>query len=350
MRRYSREVLIGNKKIGGNNPILIQSMTTAFTQDAKTVIAQINELSAAGADIVRFTVPDMKAAENVAEIKANVSVPVVADIHFDYRLALKCIEGGIDKIRINPGNIGDKKRVRFVAEKCMEHGVPIRIGVNAGSLEKEFCEKYGNTPRAMAESAKYHVSLLEECGMKDIVISLKASDVPKTYEAYKLMAQECDYPLHLGVTEAGTEYGGIIKSAAGIGGLLLGGIGDTIRVSLTANPLEEVRAAKGLLSALNLSKSARLVSCPTCGRCRIDMFPIAKAVEKRLETVKTPITVAVMGCAVNGPGEARGADFGIAGGEKCAVLFRKGEIVKKIREEEILNVLFDEIEKADKNE
>ena len=350
MRRYSREVLIGNKKIGGENPILIQSMTTAFTQDAKAVIKQINELSAAGADIVRFTVPDMKAAENVAEIKANVSVPVVADIHFDYRLALKCIEGGIDKIRINPGNIGDKKRVRLVAEKCMEHGVPIRIGVNAGSLEKEFCEKYGNTPRAMAESAKYHVSLLEECGMKDIVISLKASDVPKTYEAYKLMAQECDYPLHLGVTEAGTEYGGIIKSAAGIGGLLLCGIGDTIRVSLTANPLEEVRAAKALLSALNLSKGARLVSCPTCGRCRIDMLPIAKAVEKRLETVKAPITVAVMGCAVNGPGEARDADFGIAGGDKCAVLFKKGEIVRKIREDEILSVLFDEIEKADKNE
>ncbi|MBO4897948.1 MAG: flavodoxin-dependent (E)-4-hydroxy-3-methylbut-2-enyl-diphosphate synthase [Clostridia bacterium] len=350
MRRKSLEVKIGNKKIGGENPVLVQSMTTAYTQDAASTIAQINELSAAGADIVRFTVPDMKAAENVAEIKANVKVPIVADIHFDYRLALKSIEGGIDKIRINPGNIGDKERVRLVAEKCMERKVPIRIGVNAGSLEREFCEKYGNTPRAMVESAKYHVSLLEECGMKDIVISLKASDVPKTYEAYKMMAEECDYPLHLGVTEAGTEYGGIIKSAAGIGGLLLSGIGDTIRVSLTANPVEEVRAGKALLAALNLSKSARLVSCPTCGRCRINLFPIAKAVEKRLETVKAPITVAVMGCAVNGPGEAREADFGIAGGDNCAVLFKKGEIIRKLPESEILNVLFEEIEKADKNE
>lgn len=344
-RRKCREVRIGNIIIGGENKIPVQSMTTADTRDAEATVRQIIELENAGAEIVRFTVPDEKAASNVEEIKAKTHVPLVADIHFDYRLALRCIDGGIDKIRINPGNIGGRERVFEVAEKCMKHGVPIRIGVNAGSLEKQFCEKYGNTARAMAESAKYHASLLEECGMRDIVISLKASDVVKTVEAYRIMEKECDYPLHIGVTEAGTAYRGIIKSAAGIGALLIDGIGDTIRVSLTENPTEEVRAGKALLSALGLRSCAELVSCPTCGRCRINLFDIAKKAEKRLETVDKPIKVAVMGCAVNGPGEAKDADFGIAGGDGCAVFFRKGKIIKKVPENEILETLFKEIDK-----
>ncbi len=344
-RRECREVKIGNIKIGGGNKIAVQSMTTTDTRDADATVKQILELENAGADIVRFTVPDEKAAENVEIIKSKTHVPLVADIHFDYRLALKCIDGGIDKIRINPGNIGSRERVFEVAQKCMDKGIPIRIGVNAGSLEKQFCEKYGNTARAMAESAKYHASLLEECGMNDIVISLKASDVVKTVEAYRIMEKECDYPLHLGVTEAGTAYRGIIKSSAGIGALLIDGIGDTIRVSLTENPTEEIRAGKALLSSLGLQSGAELVSCPTCGRCRINLFDIAKKVEKKLETIETPLKVAVMGCAVNGPGEAREADFGIAGGDGCAVFFRKGEIVKKVPENEILEILFEEIEK-----
>ena len=344
-RRECREVNIGNIKIGGGNKIAVQSMTTTDTRDADATVKQILELENAGADIVRFTVPDEKAAENVEIIKSKTHVPLVADIHFDYRLALKCIDGGIDKIRINPGNIGSRERVFEVAQKCMDKGIPIRIGVNAGSLEKQFCEKYGNTARAMVESAKYHASLLEECGMNDIVISLKASDVVKTVEAYRIMEKECDYPLHLGVTEAGTAYRGIIKSSAGIGALLIDGIGDTIRVSLTENPTEEIRAGKALLSSLGLRSGAELVSCPTCGRCRINLFDIAKKVEKKLETIETPLKVAVMGCAVNGPGEAREADFGIAGGDGCAVFFRKGEIVKKVPENEILEILSEEIEK-----
>lgn len=344
MRRECREVKIGNVIIGGGNPIAIQSMTIAPASDIEKTVEQVNRLYEAGADIVRFTVPDENSAKAVKKIKERTKAAIVADIHFDYRLALMCIDGGIDKIRINPGNIGSKERAAEVAKSAMRAGVPIRIGVNSGSLEKEFYEKYGSCPKAMVESAKYHASILEECGMSDIVISLKASDVRKTVEAYTLMAKECDYPLHLGVTEAGTAYGGIIKSSAGIGALLLGGIGDTIRVSLTADPIEEVKAAKALLSALDLRDEPQLVSCPTCGRCRINLFEIAAKVEKYLENIKKPIKVAVMGCAVNGPGEAKDADIGIAGGCGEAVLFKKGEIITKLKEEEILGVLFKEIE------
>ena len=344
MRRECREVKIGNIKIGGNNPVVIQSMTTTSAADVEKTAEQINRLYDAGADIVRFTVPDEDAAKAISKIKKLTKAAIVADIHFNYRLALMCIDGGIDKIRINPGNIGSKERAREVALAAMGAGVPIRIGVNSGSLEKEFYEKYGSSPKAMVESAKYHASILEECGMENIVISLKASDVRKTVEAYTLMAQECDYPLHLGVTEAGTAYGGIIKSSAGIGALLLNGIGDTIRVSLTADPIEEVKAAKALLSALDLRQEPQLVSCPTCGRCRINLFEIAAKVEEYLQTVKKPIKVAVMGCAVNGPGEAKDAHIGIAGGKGEAVLFKKGEIIRKLKEEEILDVLFKEID------
>lgn len=344
MRRASKEVKIGNIKIGGDNPIAIQSMTTTPASDVEKTVEQVNRLYEAGADIVRFTVPDEPSAKAVSLIKSKVKIPIVADIHFDHRLALECIDGGIDKIRINPGNIGSREKAREVARAAMASGTPIRIGVNSGSLEKEFFEKYGSSPKAMVESAKYHASILEECGMENIVISLKASDVRKTVEAYTLMAKECNYPLHLGVTEAGTAYGGIIKSSAGIGALLLNGIGDTIRVSLTADPIEEIKAAKALLSALDLRHEPKLVSCPTCGRCRINLFEIAEKVEKYLENIEKPIKVAVMGCAVNGPGEAKDADIGIAGGKGEAVLFKKGEIIRKLKEEEILNVLFSEID------
>lgn len=344
MRRKCREVKIGNILIGGENPIAIQSMTTTPASDIEKTVEQIERLYATGADIVRFTVPDEESAKAIGKIKSRVKAAIVADIHFNYRLALMCIDGGIDKIRINPGNIGSKERAREVARAAMGAGIPIRIGVNSGSLEKEFYEKYGQSPRAMVESAKYHASILEECGMEDIVISLKASDVRKTVDAYTLMAQECEYPLHLGVTEAGTAYGGIIKSSAGIGALLLSGIGDTIRVSLTADPIEEIKAAKALLSALDLREEPKLISCPTCGRCRINLFEIAGKVEKYLENIKKPVKVAVMGCAVNGPGEAREADIGIAGGNGDAVLFKKGEIVKKLKEDEILECLFSEID------
>lgn len=344
MRRKCKEVRIGSVKIGGNNKIAIQSMTTTKARDVEKTVAQIEELAAAGADIVRFAIENIEDAKAVGKIKPRVSVPIVADIHFNYKFALECIDGGIDKIRINPGNIGSRERVSEVAKAAISAGVPIRVGVNLGSLEEQFYEKYGRSAKAMVESAKYHISLLEDEGMEDIVVSLKASDVKTAVDAYGIMAQECGYPLHLGITEAGTKYNGIIKSSAGIGAMLLSGIGDTIRVSLTADPTEEVRAAKALLSSLGMHDGARLVSCPTCGRCNINLPPIADAVQKYLENVKKPLTVAVMGCAVNGPGEAKDADFGIAGGKGKAVFFKKGEIVKEIDEDEILNTLFREID------
>ena len=344
MRRECREVKIGNVIIGGGNPIAIQSMTTTPASDIEKTVEQVNRLYEAGADIVRFTVPDENSAKAVKKIKERTKAAIVADIHFDYRLALMCIDGGIDKIRINPGNIGSKERAAEVAKSAMRAGVPIRIGVNSGSLEKEFYEKYGSCPKAMVESAKYHASILEECGMSDIVISLKASDVRKTVEAYTLMAKECSYPLHLGVTEAGTAYGGIIKSSAGIGALLLNGIGDTIRVSLTADPIEEVKAAKALLSALDLRDEPQLVSCPTCGRCMIDLIPIAKEVEERLSKIHKPIKVAVMGCVVNGPGEAKEADVGMAGGKETGILFKKGELIKQVPMSDIVDELMKMIE------
>ncbi len=339
------KVNAGGVSIGGGSPISVQTMTTTDTRKTAETIEQIRLLTEAGADIVRLAVPDMAAAESFAEIKKAVRVPLVADIHFDYRIALACIEGGADKIRLNPGNIGGGDRVRQVALAAKSAGIPIRIGVNGGSLEKEMYIKYGNTPLAMVESAKYHAALLEKEGFSDIVISLKASDVQKTVEAYRLMAESCPYPLHVGVTEAGTAYAGLIKSAAGIGSLLLDGIGDTIRVSLSAPPEEEVKAGIALLRALGKREGAELIACPTCGRCRLDLMPVAKEMEEYLAKVDVPIRVAVMGCAVNGPGEAREAHVGIAGGDGKAVLFRHGEIVESIPAENILPVLKSEVER-----
>lgn len=340
-----KKLKIGNVYMGGGSPVSVQTMTTTDTRDAKETIKQVRLLAEAGADIVRLAVPDMAAAESFAEIKAETDVPLVCDIHFDYRIALKCIENGADKIRINPGNIGDESRVRKVAEAAGAAGIPIRIGVNGGSLEKEIYEKYGVTARGMVESAKFHASLLEKEGFTDIAVSLKASDVKKTVEAYRLMAQESDYPLHVGVTETGTAWGGLIKSAAGIGSLLLDDIGDTIRVSLSAPPEEEVKAGIALLRAVGKRQGATLISCPTCGRCRINLMPIAEEMEKYLSEIDTPIRVAVMGCAVNGPGEAREADVGIAGGDGKAVLFSHGEIIRSVPQDEILSALKSEIER-----
>lgn len=340
-----RRVKVGNVVIGDGAAISVQTMTTTDTHNISETVLEVNRLGAAGADIVRLAVMDSAAAQCFAEIKKQTNVPIVADIHFDYRIALMCIKGGADKIRINPGNIGESDRVRAVAQAAGAAGIPIRIGVNGGSLEKSMYEKYGATARAMVESAKYNASLLEREGFSDIVISLKASDVQRTVEAYRLAAREMDYPLHVGVTEAGTAYSGLIKSSVGIGSLLLDGIGDTIRVSLSAPPVEEVRAGLALLRALGKREGATLISCPTCGRCKWNLLPVAAEMEAFLETVKKPIRVAVMGCAVNGPGEAKEADVGVAGGDGKAVLFRHGEIVGSIQEEEIIPTLKAEIER-----
>lgn len=334
----SRQITVGGVKIGGGAPVTIQSMTNTPTHDVEKTLSQIRALAAAGCDIVRVAVPDMAAAEAIGALKAGSPVPLVADIHFDYRLALKAVEQGIDKIRINPGNIGSPERVRAVADACRERGVPIRIGVNGGSLERPLLEKYGGpTPEALVESALGHARLLEQFDFHDICISLKASSVPVTMRAYRLMAERYDYPLHLGVTEAGTPGLGTIKSAAGIGGLLALGIGDTFRVTLTADPVEEVAVAKQILKAVGLRKDGpELIACPTCGRTNIDLIPMAREVEALLERVDKPITVAVMGCIVNGPGEARHADVGIAGGRGEGVLFKKGQIVAKVPENQLV--------------
>ncbi len=346
-RRKSRVVTAGNVKIGGNNPISVQSMLNVVAEDAEGNVRQAIELEKAGCQIIRLTVPNKEAVKTLYAVKNAVSIPVVADIHFDYRCALESVMAGVDKIRINPGNIGDDEKVRAVADACRLHNVPIRIGVNSGSLEKHLLSKYGSpTPEAMAESAMYHIGLLEKFDFNDIVVSIKSSDVQKMVKAYRLVADMCDYPLHLGVTEAGTENMGVIKSAAGIGGLLLRGIGNTIRISLTDDPVKEVRAGIKLLKAIDMRKGGvRLVSCPTCGRTQIDLIGIAKEAEKRLEKVDKDITVAIMGCVVNGPGEASAADIGIAGGVGCGVLFKKGEIIKKLPEEKLLDALLSEIEK-----
>ena len=334
----SRQITVGGVKIGGEAPVTIQSMTNTPTHDVEKTLSQIRALAAAGCDIVRAAVPDMAAAEAIGALKAGSPVPLVADIHFDYRLALKAVEQGIDKIRINPGNIGSPERVRAVADACRERGVPIRIGVNGGSLERPMLEKYGGpTPEALVESALGHARLLEQFDFHDICISLKASSVPVTMRAYRLMAERYDYPLHLGVTEAGTPGLGTIKSAAGIGGLLALGIGDTFRVTLTADPVEEITVAKQILKAVGLRKDGpELIACPTCGRTNIDLIPMAREVEALLERVDKPITVAVMGCIVNGPGEARHADVGIAGGRGEGVLFKKGQIVAKVPEDQLV--------------
>lgn len=346
-RRKSRKVKIGNLYIGGSEHIAVQSMLNVPAHDVEGNVRQAIALEKAGCEIIRVSVPDKEAVKTVEALKAAVKAPIVADIHFDYKLALDSLAAGVDKIRLNPGNIGSDDRVKAVADECARKGVPIRIGVNSGSLEKEILAKYGSpTPEAMCESAMYHVKLLEKFDFDNIVISIKSSDVQKMYEAYELLAEKCDYPLHLGVTEAGTQRMGLIKSAIGIGGLLLRGIGDTIRVSLTADPVNEVYAGFDILKAAGLlTGTPTLVSCPTCGRTKIDLISIASEVEEHLRNVKKDIKVAVMGCAVNGPGEAREADIGIAGGDGCGLIFKKGEIIRKVPEEDIVAELLSEIEK-----
>lgn len=324
--------------------IYVQSMLNTPSYDIEASVRQAKRLEEAGCDIIRAAIPDEKALELIPAIKKEISVPLVADIHFDYRLALKSAELGIDKIRINPGNIGGQDRVKAVAEICRQKNIPIRIGVNSGSLEREILAKYGApTAEALVESALGHAALLEQCDFDDIVISIKSSDVKTMIDAYRLLAQKCEYPLHLGVTEAGTARMGLIKSAVGIGSLLCDGIGETIRVSLTADPVEEVYAAKDILKAVGKGNGVKLVSCPTCGRTRIDLISLAQKVEAAIKDLDKDITVAVMGCVVNGPGEAREADIGIAGGDGCAVLFKKGEVIRKIPEDKILEELIAEI-------
>jgi len=346
VRKHSRRTKIGNIHIGHGEKIAVQSMTNTDTRDVKATIEQINILESAGCDIVRCAVPDMVAAEALGEIVKSVNLPVVADIHFDYRLALKAIENGASKIRINPGNIGSEDRVRAVVDAAKKKNIPIRIGVNSGSLEKEILEKYGSpVPEALVESAMGHVRILEKLEFYDIVISIKCSDVYKTIECYRLMSEKVDYPLHIGVTEAGTPWRGTIKSAIGIGTLLSEGIGDTLRVSLTGDVIEEVKVGREILKSLNLLKEGiEFISCPTCGRTEIDLIGIASQVEDRLSNVRKNIRVAVMGCVVNGPGEAREADIGIAGGKGVGLIFKKGEIIKKVPEEELVNELIAQIE------
>ena len=345
-RKITRQIRIGSIAIGGGAPISVQSMTNTKTQDAEATVRQIEALASAGCDIVRLAVPDKEAAANIGAIKAQVKVPLVADIHFDYRLALVAIEQGIDALRLNPGNIGGAENVRRVAEAAKARGIPIRIGVNAGSLDKRLLEKYGGvTAEALVESALEHVRLLEEQDFYDMKISLKAHDVPLTLAAYRLMSERCDYPLHLGVTEAGTVRSGIVKSAVGIGALLAEGIGDTLRVSLTGDPVVEVRVAQEILKSLGLRDyGPTLISCPTCGRTAIDLPQIADRVEERLAGISRPIHVAVLGCVVNGPGEARSADVGIAGGKGVGLVFRKGEVVRQVKEEDLVEELFREID------
>ena len=342
-----RTVYVGDIKIGGGAPVSIQSMTNTDTRDAAATAAQIQRLAAAGCEIVRVAVPDMAAAAAVRDIKQKITIPLVCDIHFDYRLALACMENGADKIRINPGNIGDRGRVREVADMAKAKGIPIRIGVNGGSLEKDILDKYHRpTADALVESALRHVEILDELNFRDIVVSIKVSDVPAMLAAYRKFNQISDIPLHVGVTEAGTKNRGLLKSAVGIGALLSEGIGSTIRVSLTADPVEEVYAAKDILKILGLRKQgAELISCPTCGRTQIDMIPIADEVERRIAHIEKPLKVAVMGCAVNGPGEAREADIGIAGGNGQGLIFRHGQILRKVPEENIVDELMEEIGK-----
>ena len=337
----TRQICVGGVKIGGGAPVSIQSMTNTPTHDVEATLAQIQALTAAGCEIVRLAVPDMVAARAIGAIKAGSSVPLVADIHFDYRLALEAVRQGIDKVRINPGNIGAPERVKAVAEACMDRSIPIRIGVNGGSLEKRLLEQYGGpTPEALVESGLRQAQMLEQFGFHDICISLKSSSVSTTMKAYRLMSERCDYPLHLGVTEAGTPELGVIKSAAGIGGLLALGIGDTFRVTLTADPVEEIFAAKKILKAVGLRREGpELIACPTCGRTKIDLIPMARRVEDLLRQVDKPITVAVMGCVVNGPGEARHADVGIAGGQGEGVLFQKGQVVARVPEDRLVDEL-----------
>lgn len=347
MRRKTRQVRAGNVLIGSGAPVTVQSMLNVLASDAEGNVRQAVALEKAGCEIVRMSVPNQEAVRSFAKVRENISIPLVADIHFDYRMALESVAAGADKIRINPGNIGDESRVKKVVDACRTAGVPIRIGVNSGSVEKEILAKHGGpTPQALVDSALHHAAILEKFDFYDIVISIKSSNVPDMVQAYRLAAEQCDYPLHLGVTEAGTAHMGLIKSAAGIGALLLDGIGDTIRVSLTADPVQEVYAGHDILNAIGLrTDRPQLVSCPTCGRTKIDIISIANEVEKRLADCHKPIKVAVMGCVVNGPGEAREADIGIAGGDGNGLIFKKGEILRKVPEDQIVDELMKEIEK-----
>lgn len=345
-RRFTRTVKAGNVEIGSGSKITVQSMLNVLAHDIEGNVAQAVELEKAGCEIVRLTVPDIEAVKTLYAVKNVVKIPVVADIHFDYKCALESVAAGVDKIRINPGNIGSDDRIKAVADACRQKNIPIRIGVNSGSLEKDLLKKYGHvTPEALCESALRHASLLEKFDFNDIVISIKSSDVPTMVAAYRLVAELCDYPLHLGVTEAGTRHMGMLKSAAGIGALLLDGIGDTIRVSLTADPVSEVAAGFDILKAVGIKKDCpQIVSCPTCGRTKIDLISLAEKVERELANVHKPIKVAVMGCAVNGPGEAKEADIGVAGGDGYGLIFKHGEILKKVPENKIVEELLKEID------
>ncbi|MDD3393065.1 MAG: flavodoxin-dependent (E)-4-hydroxy-3-methylbut-2-enyl-diphosphate synthase [Anaerotignum sp.] len=346
-RKMTKEVQVGNLKIGGGNPIIIQSMCNTDTRDVAATVKQILQLEEAGCELVRVAILDMEAANAIQEIKKQIHIPLVADIHFDYKLALQVMELGIDKVRINPGNIGEESRIRQVVEKAKEKCIPIRIGVNSGSLEKDLVQKYGGvTPQGLVESALRHVHILEKYEFYDIIVSIKASDVLFSLEAYRLLSEAIEYPIHVGITEAGTVYGGTVKSAVGIGAILAAGIGDTLRVSLTGDPVEEIRAAKEILKSLGLRKfGIELISCPTCGRTQIDLISIANEVERLCQGIDKNIKVAVMGCVVNGPGEAREADVGIAGGKGEGLLFKKGEIIKKVKEEDLVSALMEEIQK-----
>ena len=345
LRKTTRQVKIGNKLMGGGADVLIQSMLNVPAHDFEGNIAQAKALEAAGCEVIRVSVPDIETVKLIPLLKDAVSVPIVADIHFDHRLALESVAAGVDKVRINPGNIGDEQNVKKVADACRSAGVPIRIGVNSGSVEKGILAKHGGpTPAALVESGKYHISLLEKYDFNDIVLSLKSSDTQTMYDTYVLAAETVPYPLHLGVTEAGTAHMGLVRSAAGIGGLLLRGIGDTIRVSLTDDPVKEIAAAKDILSATGVRcEGARIVSCPTCGRTKVNLIELANEAEKALAGFTKNITVAIMGCAVNGPGEAREADIGIAGGDGCGLIFKKGEIIRKVPQDELFSELMKEI-------
>jgi len=350
-RKITKSVKVGGVTIGGGAPISVQSMTNTDTRDIQTTVAQIKSLEKVGCEIVRVAVPDQEAATALQQIKAQITIPLVADIHFDYQLALTAINNGVDALRINPGNIGSAAKVEKVVKAAAEKGIPIRIGVNAGSLEKDLLQKYYDAiPQAMVESAMRHIAILENNNFEDIIISLKASDVQTTIEAYRLISAQVNYPLHIGITEAGTAWSGAIKSAIGISALLLQGIGDTVRVSLTAAPELEVRTAYEILKTIGLREyGPTFVSCPTCGRCEIDLINIAHEVETRLSNLALPLKIAIMGCVVNGPGEAREADLGIAGGKGYGLIFRKGEIIKKVKEEELVDALLLEVEKIINN-
>jgi (E)-4-hydroxy-3-methylbut-2-enyl-diphosphate synthase len=345
-RRLTRAVRLGNVVVGGGAPVVVQSMTNTDTRNVASTVAQVKRLEAAGCEVVRVAVPDMEAALALGEIRKQISIPLVADIHFDHRLALEALRQGVDGLRINPGNIGGPAKVREVVDAARQRRVPIRIGVNSGSLEKDILEAHGGvTAQGMVESGLRHVRILEDMGYQEIKISLKAPDVGRTCEAYRLMAEAVDYPLHLGITEAGTLLSGAVKSSVGLGILLNEGIGDTIRVSLTGDPVEEVRVAWGILGALGLRRrGVELISCPTCGRTQVDLIPVAEEVERRLLHVDVPLQVAVMGCAVNGPGEAREADLGICGGKTHWLLFRKGQVIRKLKPQEAVEVLVKEVE------